>query len=264
MNTSLFDSTLMRGLAAGTLAALLVALLSYAILNVEKMQYANPMPTTISVSGEGEVMAVPDIGQFTFSVLAEAEDAATAQELSGTSINDIIAYLKEAGVEEKDIKTLNYNLYPRYRWVEEVCPIGVPCRGGEQVQDGFEVNQSVQVKIRNTDDASGIITRVGELGATNISGLDFVIDDTDALKVEARELAIADAKTKAQTLADDLGVDLVRIAGYYEESNQYYPEPYSMRNMAMDEMAESGFGGAALPMGEDATSARVTIIYEIK
>lgn len=241
----------------------LIALGSYASLNFEKIQHLDPMPAIISVSGEGEVLAVPDIGQFTFSVRAEASDAATAQEQSGTAINNIIAFLKESGVEEKDIKTVNYNLYPRYRWEEQVCIPGTFCRGGEQVQDGFEVNQSVQVKVRNTDNASAIITGVGEREATNISGLDFVIDDTDALKMEARELAIADAKAKAEKLATDLGVNLVRIAGFYEEDARYLPMPYEARAMSLD-MAESGFGGAELPMGEDQTISRVTITYEIK
>jgi len=261
---SLFSNTPMRMLGGLTVFMALIALGSYASLNFETIKHLDPMPATISVTGEGEVMAVPDIGQFTFSVRAEAEDAAAAQEQSGTAINNIIAFLRESGVEEKDIKTLNYNLYPQYRWEETICIPGAICRGGEQIQTGFEVNQSVQVKVRNTDDASAIITGVGEREATNISGLDFVIDDTDALVVEARAAAIADAKAKAEQLAKDLGVDLVKIAGYYEEDSRYMPEPYMARNMAYDEMAESGFGGADLPVGEDQTTSRVTITYEIR
>lgn len=261
---SLFSNTPMRMLGGLTVFMVLIALGSYASLNFEKIQHLDPMPATISVSGEGEVLAVPDIGQFSFSVRAEADDAAAAQEQSGTTINNIIAFLRESGVAETDIKTVNYNLYPRYRWEEQVCIPGTICRGGEQVQDGFEVNQTVQVKVRNTDDASAIITGVGEREATNISGLNFVVDDTDALAMEARALAIADAQAKAEKLATDLGVDLVKIAGYYENEQGYNPMPYQTRNMAFDEFAESGFGGAELPMGEEQTIARVTITYEIK
>ena len=260
---SLFSNTPMRMLGGLAVFMLLVALGSYASLNFEQIKYLDTTPATISVTGEGEVLAVPDIGQFTFSVQAEADDAAAAQEESGTKINTIVAFLKESGVEDKDIKTVNYNLYPRYRWEERLCVSGVYCPPGEQIQDGFEVNQSIQVKIRNTDDASAIITGVGEREATNISGLDFVVDDTDALAAEAREKAITDAKEKAVKLADDLGVRLVRIMGYYEDGNQYMPEPYQARAMSFDMAEESGFGGAALPMGEDKTAARVTITYEI-
>jgi len=254
----------MRLLGGLTVFMALVALGSYASLNFEKIQYLDPMPATISVTGEGEVLAVPDIGQFTFSVRAEAADAATAQEQSGTKINDIIAFLKESGIEEVDIKTLNYNLYPTYDWIEQTCLPGEFCQRGEQVQTGFEVNQSVQVKVRNTDDASTILTGVGQREATNISGLNFVVDDTDALSAEARSLAIADAKEKAATLADDLGVRLVRIAGYYEDNNNYSPSPFQNRAMSFDMAEESGFGGAELPMGEDQTISRVTITYEVR
>jgi uncharacterized protein YggE len=261
---SLFSNTPMRMLGGLTVFMALIALGSYASLNFETIKHLDSEPATISVTGEGEVLAVPDIGQFTFSVKAEAKDATAAQEQSGTAVNNIIAFLKESGVEEKDIKTLNYNLYPKYDWVEQICAPGTFCDRGKQVQTGFEVNQSVQVKVRNTDDASTIITGVGEREATNISGLDFVIDDTEALAVEARALAITDAKTKAATLAEDLGVDLVKIAGYSEEDSRYTPSPYQNRTMSLEMAEDSAFGGAELPVGEEQTTARVTITYEVR
>ena len=203
---NLFSTTPMRILGSLTVFMFLLALGSYSSLNFEKIQHLDDTPATISVTGEGEVFAVPDIGQFSFSVQAKADDAGEAQEQSGTAVNDIIAFLRESGVEEVDIKTTNYNLYPQYRWEEQLCLPGTFCGSGERVQDGFEVSQTVQVKVRNTDDASAVITGVGERGATNISGLDFVIDDTDALEAEARAAAIVDAKAKAAVLTKDLGV----------------------------------------------------------
>ena len=254
----------MRILGSLTVFMFLLALGSYASLNFERMQHLEVNPAMISVTGKGEVFAVPDIGQFSFSVQAEAEDAAVAQEQSGTAINEIIAYLRDQGVAKTDIKTTNYNLFPRYRFEERICVPGTFCGPGEQIPDGFEVSQSVEVKVRNTDDATSIITGVGERGATNISGLNFVVDDTDALVAEARAEAIKDAKEKAQKLAADLGVRLVKINSFYEEDSRYLPEPYQVRNMAFDEMSDSGFGGAELPMGEDQTPVRVTITYEIR
>lgn len=259
----LFATAPMRLLGSVTVFMLVLALGSYAALNIEKMQYLDETPAIISVTGEGEVFAVPDVGQFTFSVKAKASDATSAQEQSGTVINDIVAFLRESGVAETDIKTLNYNLYPNYRWEERVCVAGSFCPPGEQIQDGFEVNQSIEVKVRETDTASAIITGVGERGATDISGLNFVVDDTDAIVADARALAIADAKAKAVTLAADLGVELVTIAGFYEEDARYAPEPYQMRSVAFEEM-DMGFGGPELPMGEDQTLVRVTIMYEVK
>jgi len=264
MEKSFFQFTYMRVLAALTLLMLIIALGSYATLNFERVDFINPMPATINVTGEGEVLAVPDIGQFSFSVNATAADASTAQEESGTKINAILSYLKERGIEEKDIKTQNYNLYPKYRYEERLCAgINSYCPPGERVADGFEVTQSVSVKVRATDTAGSIIAGVGERGATDISGLSFTIDDTDALKADARATAIADAKAKAQVLAQELGVEIIRMSYFYEEQNNnspYYRE--QSMNLAMDE--DSGFAGAEMPVGEESTKVQVTITYEVK
>jgi uncharacterized protein YggE len=130
------------------------------------------------------------------------------------------------------------------------------------VQDGFEVTQSVMVKIRDTENAGSIISGVGDLGATNISSLAFTIDDTDVLKAEARTQAIADAQAKAEKLAQDLGVEIVQLASYYEDNNR--TQPYAMRAMAMDEGMGGEFAGPELPMGENSIVVRVNVSYQVR
>ena len=205
-----------RALLVLVLIGVVTSLFTYTNLTAKQAQYSMIGPTTISVRGEGEIFARPDIGQFSFAVRAEGEDAASAQELSAESVNAIVEYLKEAGVEEKDIKTQNYNLNPRYRYEERVCVSGSFCPPGEQVVDGYEVSQSVVVKVRDIDRAGDLISGVGDRGATNISSLQFTIDDETVLKAEARAEAIADAMEKAEQLADDLDVKLVRMVGFWK------------------------------------------------
>jgi len=139
--------------------------------------------------------------------------------------------------------------------------VGMRCPGGRQVQDGFTVNQSVQIKVRDTTSAGELIAQVGELGATNISSLQFTIDDPSAVEAEARELAIADAEAKAQVLAENLGVKIVRITSFYEqEKNQtYYGMGGDMMERSMMEAASPN-----LPMGEDMTRQVVNITYEVR
>ena len=265
MKQGFFETASMRILVGLVLLMAMIAMGSYATLNFEKVEFINPTPAAITVNGEGEVLAVPDIGQFSFSVQAEGEDASEAQELSGTKINDILEYLSEQGIEEKDIKTQNYNLYPNWRYEQEPCPIGSSfCPPGERVQDGFTVTQSVSVKVRDTDAAGAIIAGVGEQGATNLSGLNFTIDDTDALKQEARAKAIADAQEKAVVLAEQLGVRITRLQYYYEEDGGYYDSDFESRAIGLEMAQDESFGGAELPMGENSTTANVTITYEVK
>lgn len=247
------------------LVGVIVALAAYAHFTLKQARGVFTGETTISVSGEGEVLAKPDIGQFSFSVQAEGTDAVEAQNNSAEAINAILAYLEESGVDEKDVKTENYYLSPKYKYEERVCPFGGYCPPGERVIDGYEVSQNVSVKIRDLDTAGTLISGAGERGATNISSLQFTIDDESELQAEARAKAIADAKAKAETLAKDLGMKLDRIVGFYEGGNGGYVQ-MEKATMAMDS-AEEGFGGGiapSLPTGENVIRSTVTITYELR
>lgn len=256
-----FSSKCHRVLVAVVVGLAGVALASYAYSNYQMAKAMYPMPISISVTGEGEVSAVPDVGQFSFSVTADGAEAAAAQEASGTKINDIMAYLKEQGVEEKDIKTENYNMYPKYRYEGAAC-MGGWCPPSKEIPDGFEVSQTVSVKVRDTAKAGALIAGVGDKGATNISGLTFTIDDESKLKVEARSKAIADAKEKAEKIAADLGVEIVRITSFYESEGYYSPYGYG-GDMMMEAKADS-HSDVSTPTGENLTKVQVNLSYEVK
>jgi uncharacterized protein len=241
----------------------IIALGAYANLTFKQAEYMWGGPTTITVTGEGEVVGIPDIGQFTFSVEADGSDAGVAQSASAEKVNAIVSYLKESGVAETDIKTEGYNLFPKYRYEDRVCPMGSFCPSGEPIQDGFTVSQSVQVKVRDLAAAGGLMSGVGERGATNLSGLMFTIDDTTELEAEAQALAITDAQTKAKTLADSLGVRIVRMTGFYEESNNY-PMPYGMGGDMMMAEAKSASVTPDIPAGEQTTTKRVSVTFEVR
>jgi hypothetical protein len=241
------------------LASIIVACFAYAYLTVNQASDWNNM-NSISVTGTGEVTAVPDIATFSFSVSASGTDAVAAQSISAEKMNAIVAYLKEQGVEEKDIKTEGYTMYPSYKFVPQPCAYGMYCEGGESIQDGFEVSQMVSVKVRKTDTAGTLLSGVGEKGATNIGGINFVVDDNEAQKVEARRLAIEDARAQAEALADQLGVKLGEMISYYEDA-PYPMDPY-YGGYAMD-MAVKAEAVPEVPMGETVTKSSVTLSYKI-
>lgn len=263
METNFFSTKGNRTLGALALAMIILALGTYSMATWKQAEYMYIGPTTISVTGEGEINAVPDIGKFSFSVTASGADASTAKEASGISINELIAFLKEKGVEEKDIKTDYYNMSEKYKYETRPCPVGSYCPG-EQVKDGFEVTQSITVKVRDLASAPDLISGVGERGATNISNLQFSIDDTSVLKEQARAAAIDDAKAKAEVLAKKLGVRLGKMTGYYEDEGMV--QPYYARGGDMMEMsmANDSFKAAELPAGEQTTKSRVTISYQVR
>ncbi|MFA7216590.1 MAG: SIMPL domain-containing protein [Candidatus Paceibacterota bacterium] len=218
---------------------------------------------TISVSGTAEVFAIPDTASLSFSVVEEGKDVAEARDKSAKKINSIIDSIKSMGVEDKDIKTTGYNAYPRYDYTRVLCN-EFSCPPSKQVLIGYEVSQTITLKIRKTDKAGEILTKVGDLGASNISGLDFVVDDMDAIKAEAREKAIANAKDKAKALSKSLNVKLVDIVSFYEmEPSDIYGR--GMGGQAYDEKLMSASPVVPqLPVGENKYVSNVSITYEIR
>lgn len=222
---------------------------------------------TISVSGMGEVFAVPDQATFSVTVREEGADVADAQEKATEKSNAIIKYLKDQGVEEENIKTISYNVNPKYEWEQAAsCDRGY-CPPGRQTLVGFEVWQSLEVKVDDPKKAGDLLSGVGSKGASEVSGLSFTIEDEDELKAEARDMAIAEAREKADQLAAQLGVSIVRVVGFYEDAGGY--QPYYGKGGASFDMAvrsEAAMVAPApdLPAGENKIVSNVNVTYEIR
>jgi uncharacterized protein YggE len=251
---------------AAVLGVLALFLLMQTIKTFKEYRYVGSGVTasnTITVSGDGEVFAVPDKATFTVTVREEGDDVAAAQDKSTAKINAIIDYLKGAGVEEKDIKTQSYNVNPKYEYTQAACT-NFSCPPSNQVLVGFEVWQTLEVKVQDPKKAGELLTGVGGKGASEVSSLSFTIEDEDELRAQAREQAIAEAKEKADALAKQLGVSVVRVVGFYEDSYGY-PMPYAARGgVAMDAMESTKAVPPSLPTGENKITSNVNVTYEIR
>ncbi|MFH1455074.1 MAG: SIMPL domain-containing protein [bacterium] len=212
---------------------------------------------TIVVSGKGELTVKPDIANVSFSVMEESMDVAKASDAVNTKMAKIIESLKTNGVDEKDIKTTGYNIYPRYDYVSaQTYPYN-----GKQVLAGYDVTQSISLKIRDLTKAGKVVTDLGTLGVTDMSGLNFTNDKYDDLVKQARDEAITQARSEAKKLAKALGVRLVKIVGYSEGGN--YPVYYDRAVMSAAPMSKGG-AEAVLPTGENKITSNISITYEIK
>ncbi len=257
----------------GFLALFLAASTLYQLKNVGELDYNKVATNTINVSGIGKAVAIPDIATFSFTVTKEAKTAADAQKQAADASNKVFAVIKKDGVDDKDIKTSNYSLYPKYDYSQAVCPQSVSssdvrgvsspvyCPPSKQVLTGYELSQTFEVKIRKTETAGQIVADVTAAGATNINGPTFGVDNEDVVIAQARNEAIANAKAKAESIAKGLGVRLVRIINFSENEGGY---PMPMMKAAY------GMGGAdvasapQLPAGESNYSRTVNITYEIR
>jgi uncharacterized protein len=211
---------------------------------------------TISVQGEGKVLANPDIALLTFGVqTGRTRTAQAAMETLAKQMNAIIDSVKAAGVESKDINTQYLSLNPSYDY-----------REGTRVDQGFEANQNLQVKVRDLSKISDVLDAAVSKGANNVGGVSFTIDDPEELRGQAREQAIADAQQKAEKLAADLGHPLGKFLGFSE--NGGYPMPQYEMRMTMD--SAMGVGGATpsfapqIPAGEQEIIVTVFLTYQLR
>jgi hypothetical protein len=171
-----------------------------------------------------------------------------------------LAHLRKSGIAERDIKTVNYSVSPRYEY-EEIACTRFPCPPGRQTLRGFEVSQSISVKVRAAEKAGEVVGGLGEVGVTAVSGVSFAVDDEDALRRDARRRAIEDAEEKAKLLATDLGVKLVRITSFSESGPGIF---FERAVMAMDAKGGAVPPVPELPAGENKISSQVNITYEIR
>ncbi|OHA58113.1 MAG: hypothetical protein A2571_03685 [Candidatus Vogelbacteria bacterium RIFOXYD1_FULL_44_32] len=222
----------------------------------------NPASTrSFTVTGEGEIMATPDIADFSFSVISQrGADLTALQADNTTKVNKAIEYLKAQGIEAKDIKTSGYNISPQYEYYQckasGVCP---PAR-----ITGYEVSQTVAVKVRDFTKVGPLLSGVVKNGANSVSSLEFRLEDPTGAQNDARTEAIAKAKAQAKEVAKAGGFRLGKLLSI-EEVNGYMPFAYGRGGGVM--MAEQDSKQAITPTvepGSNSVKMQVILHYEIK
>lgn len=254
-----------RCLKIGLFILVVIFIANVAFDGMPHGKYDNQTANTITFSGHGEINAVPDIANVSFTIRKEAKTVKVAQEGVALIEKSVLDMLKGNKIADKDIKTMNASFNPKYeyRYEKQTMPCtqyGCPPTPGNSVIVGYEAYESISLKIRNTDDTGKIMQALGALGVSELSGPNFTVDNEDGLKVLARKEAITDAKEKAKSLAKDLGVRLGKITSFSENGN--YPTPMYAKTMMADSVGSSA--PAVIPKGENTISSDVSITYEIR
>ncbi len=240
-------------------AFLIVLILFVGMLTINELKKSKYIgqetQNTISVSGVGKVYAKPDLALISFSVVAEEKTAAEALTKNSESMNKVIEFLKGSGIEDKDLKTTTFRINPRYEWRDLDARSPYP-PSSERVLVGYEVTQSLQVKIRDISKVGSLIEGATGAGANKVDSLEFTFDNEDEFKKQAREIAIDGAKIKAKELAKQLGVSLGKITNFSESAVS--PIFYDMKEAyGIDLQAPE------IETGENLIKSSVIITYEI-
>lgn len=210
-------------------------------------------PHTMSVNGSAQVMLSPDIAYISIGVHTEAPEATAAVSNNNSLSKAVMDALAAQGIEAKDIRTTNFNIYPMDQYNPNT---------GEKIGSVFSVDNTVHVTMRDLTKIGATLDAAIAAGANSVYGISFDVENKDAALAEARVKAVENARSQAEQLAQAAGVTLGDITSisYYNSS----PSPVYYDN--------KGVGGAGYPAaasvpisgGQLTITVDVNVSYEIK
>jgi hypothetical protein len=207
-----------------------------------------PFPL-VTVVGEGAASIVPDLAHATAGVHSEAKTPREATEANAKAMNAVVAAVRQAGVEERDIRTSRFSISPVY----------APRREGAPQLTGYRVTNQVRVTVRDHGKVGEVLDQMVAAGANQISGVEFTVAEPSKLLDEARSAAFADAKRKAELYAKAAGAQIGRAVAIAEEDAQ------PPRAVFRAERAALAAPAAATPVsaGEETLRVQVTVSFEL-
>lgn len=235
---------------------LIVIAVFFIVLTLNKtkeLSYIGKESNSITVTGKGEVYAKPDIAILNLSVVTEKFNVQESLNKNSEKVNNIISFLKNSDIEEKDIKTVNFNIYPRYEYRDSGHYFS-----GERVLVGYTVNQSLEIKVRNMDAIGSIIEGSVKEGANEFYGINLAIENKEQYIKQAREKAILDAKQKASEISEQLDVKILSIVDYHEDANSFISSPDFAKESSMIDSSPD------IQLGENLISLTVHLYYQVK
>ncbi len=208
---------------------------------------------TITVVGQGSVAIRPDIARVSVGVETSGEAISDAVAENETQMQALLAALKAAGIEEKDIQTMNYSIQlDRY---PESMPRVEPATS--EPQPLYRVSNMVNVTIRDLESVGDVLDAVVEAGANSIWGITFAVDDPSAAQADARADAIEDALARAGALAELSGVQLGPVMSVSEVvGGTSVPMPAAMERAVA--------AGGSISPGELEIGYQVQVTYFIE
>ena len=205
---------------------------------------------TISISGHGEVRAVPDVASISIGVTTQGSTAREALDGNSKAMKALLDTLKQAGIDARDMATSNFSVGPRLDYGNN--------NGQPPKVVGYDVNNMVTVTVRKIDDLGGLLDVAVSTGSNTINGISFSVTKPDAMLDEARKAAVADARHKAEIYAAAGGFKLGDIITVSEGTPYQPPMPYMVKSARAE-----GAADVPIAQGEQALTVDVSITYQI-
>ena len=208
----------------------------------------------LTVSETGMVSVTPDIAKINLGIETQGQSLKEVQNMANAKSKTLLDSLKRLDIDEKDIKTVSYNVYPEYDYSSRTPRI-----------TGYRVSTSYEVKIKDFDKVNEVLALAGDNGANVVGNISFEVNDKtkEELTNKAREEAVSKAKTKASDLAKITGITLGKIINVQEsDNNGIRPVPSYDTKMAIGGALQESTPN--ITPGETEISVTVTLSYEVR
>lgn len=241
---------------------IILSIVAFFLVLFAYTKLAGPLPFSITsvttnkndifaVTGEGKVSIAPDIAYVTVGVQAQAKTVKDVQAQLNSAMGSVTEAIKKIGIDGKDIKSENYSIYPTYDYT-----------GSQQRITGYNASSNLEVKIKDIEKVNAVIDGATGAGANTVGNVTFSVEDKEKAQNEARKLAVAEAKKKAENAASIAGFRLGNIINY-TESFDGEPRPIPMYAKA-EGMGGGPSGDTQIQPGSNEIRVTVTLEYELQ
>ena len=239
-----------------TINLLALSLLSLATFTFSNDVLAQEQGKITAQASEFKYVA-PDTATITFTIETEDKNSQKAVEINNQKVTKLIDAIKKELAENETVKTSAYSLNQRYEYNNVT---------RKNVLVGYAVSNSITVQLKDTQKTGKIIDVASKNNVTNISGLSFSLQNTNAVCKELTQKAVIKAKNEANNVLAPLGKTVDAIANInYSCSTQMRYSPY--RNFVMKSagnMEATTDSAVSIEEGETRVDASVTIVFTIK
>lgn len=227
---------------------LMVMLLCLGMSSVA-MAAPGPGPAVISVSGQGRADVAPDMATVNIGIVTTGKTAQLAQAENARVASDVTAALGQLGIFSKDIQT-HYTMSPVYE------------KGDYRKAVGYRANNTVTVTVNDVAKAGQVIDAALSSGATDVNGLSFGLKDAKSVRNTALQMAVQDARSKADAIAAALGVKIVGIQNVKEDGGNF--ARYEVANARLAKLDGAAMADTPVNAGTVEVNAEVHIDFQIQ
>jgi uncharacterized protein YggE len=199
---------------------------------------------TITVTGEGEASAAPDVAYVTVGVQTQNATASAAVDENSRRMAAVLEAMRARGLTSRDLQTSGLSVSPQF--------------DREQQITGYQAANNETITVNDVDRAGEFLDAALAAGANRIGGLRFGLRDTAALHEQALAEAARVARARADALAGAMGLHVVGVASATENTVSA-PQPRAA--VAFSAAAPAPAAPPPVESGELRVSVQVRVLY---